>query len=366
MQREEAAAAKEKARLEKEESRKSKDNKSGRFTSVLGKGGLAAGGGTAVAAGATVETAADSALPHSTEAGRFQTAEEGVEREDTPRLAESDSPKSPDTTSPEIERQKEQTSPTPFSPNDASSPKDSKVRSWFKSHFRSTSKTQAEQNDGPAATDTAAVSKDVPDEDKPRSDSIRDVAMAGRTTETEDMYGDSNEATALAPGRDADRSPSVSSLSSYDEDRAGTGSSPPSNIAPTEQQPTRMSIERPSSEIESDGEPRGRKGFGRRLLSKVKRENPKNEDKDKVIPEEGPTIEQQAASMPDSALLPEQKYGVKNVKLAGTANDDDEEARDTFAEEKLAPPPKLTSVTTGVGGSPTRGSRERSRFTEDL
>ena len=385
------AEQKEKARLEKEEKRKSKDNKPGRFTVILGKSGATAAGSVGVATGATVATAEETARPGTADTER-SVADEGAETVDpsSPRSPvyedtreEAISPEPP--SSPEEDRKAEEDRTA--DPTSPTSPKgDSKVKSWFKSRFRSTSKTENDLDNRPITSDSttvAAVTKTGSDEEaKPDSDSDRNVAMAGRKdTETEDMYGDSNEApvspvkdASVQPiQRDRSRSTSISSLSSYgdkqpdtSEPQKTTSTEPigPKHIS-TEDSPS--APERPSSATEppatestpsagetqetSDSDNRGRKGFRQRLLKKVKRD--KNKDQSKTIQEE-PTIEQQAAAMPDAGPMPEKETNAK---------EEDDEARDTFAEEKLAPPPKLSKVATG--GSP-RGSRERSKFTEDL
>ena len=446
VQKGETAATKEKARLEKEEKRKSKDNKPGRFAGILGKSGTAAAGSVGVATEATVAAAEAAARPGTADAehGAVEAADhaevksaeippspEGLPsvytqvtspaspmspvppespKEDfnpvyhqvtstsgptspgppeSPKEDFKDAPTSPETsdgvTSP-ISTKEEVTAPISAKDEVTSptSPKgDSKVKSWFKSRFRSTSKTEndpAPRSNVSESTPPVITTKIGDEEDKPRSDSMRDVAMAGRKdTESEDLYGDSNEAP-VSPVKDAtepeaaarrSRSTSISSMSSYDDESPGAAPKQaesaeepkPSTEEPsklTKETPSRVSTERPSSENLSDSEPRGRKGFRQRLLSKVKRDK-KDKDQSKTIQEE-PTIEQQAASMPDSTPMHEQ-VTTSAGKDEGEGAGEDDEARDTFAEEKLAPPPKLPEF--GKGGSP-KGSRERSKFKEEL
>jgi hypothetical protein len=386
----EAAAAKEKARLEKEEKRRSKDDKQGRFTSLLGRGGATAAGATGVATGATVATAEAAATP-ATAVEEPSTAAEPITKTtesaspavDRVAREEPESPEIP--SSPEEDRFKDApSSPTPASPNEVSSPTspkgDSKVKSWFKSRFRSTSKTQDDSETPFAETETGASATRREEETTPipRSDSMRDVAMAGRKdTETDDMYGDSRDNDVVAPVSPVgdterlyhSRSTSISGPSIYDDNTNNdtTKSTPEeTRVVATPEPPTRMSTEHPPSENLSDTESRGRKGFRQRLLSKVKGNKDKDKKSDKTIEEEpisGLTVEQQAASMPDGGPMHEaDNTGASDAGKLGTAKEDEDEARDGFVEEKLAPPPKLGDV---KAGSP-RGSRERSKFKEDL
>ena len=72
---------------------------------------------------------------------------------------------------------------------------------------------------------------------------------------------------------------------------------------------------------------------------------------------------------------PRGRRGFKERFLAKSAtqeskeekNDEFEEARDTFDEENVAPPPKLGTLAEGVTqSSNSPSSRERSKFKEDL
>jgi len=177
----------------------------------------------------------------------------------------------------------------------------------------------------------------VPDEtEELKSDSERNVALAGRSTtnESEDMYGSAEPRTAGAATTEAiptarSRSPSISSLSSSDYGE-------PSHEAIAE------------GSVASDP-PRGRRGFKERFLNKIH------------------------AKEPVPAVATDKPSEVTKVSSGEAGGDELEESRDTFEEEKLAPPPKLTDVVADDGPgpamkavSPTPGSRERSKFTEEL
>jgi hypothetical protein len=186
---------------------------------------------------------------------------------------------------------------------------DSRVKSWIKSRFRTSSKAQKDMEEGNVrkpgfiggATLTGARAGEAGEAgetggspDRAKSDSDREVAMVGRssTRETDDLYGSSEKAVSPvndAADRTEGRSPSISSVSSSDLDEEG----------------------KPNA-------PRGRRGFKQRFVDK---------------------------------------------------NDDFQEARDTFDEEQLTPPPKLSTLVEGgtsAKSSNSPSSRERSKFKEDL
>ena len=188
---------------------------------------------------------------------------------------------------------------------------ESGIKSWLKARFRSSSKTtkdNAEIDDektgtlgGAALTSaTTASSTASPDDEKTREDSMREVAMVGRsaTHDTDDLYAEPDISPTRNVTADAgSKSPSISPMSSNDEGEDGKAIR------------------------------RGRLGFRERVLGKSKRE--------------------------DSSKTSEDEFA---------------EARDTFEEETLAPPPKLTTVvsagqSTKSASSPARGE---SRFTEEL
>jgi hypothetical protein len=341
--------------MAKEENRKSKDGKGSRFAGLLGIAGVGAAAGastaaaTAAAATATTAATAPAAAPAATAAATAGGAA-------TDPLEVTSSPKPTDVHFPTTVPQPEETpadskpsqaidvpvpaegtavvedTPAPAAetvdreeptgtrvptgepitavPHEDSTsqatptPKgDSKVKSWIKSRFRTSSKTQKDMEEGnvrkPGFIGGATLTGTKADEaggspDRAKSDSDREVAMVGRssTRETDDLYGSSEK--AVSPVNDAadkteGRSPSISSMSSRDLDEEG----------------------KPNA-------PRGRRGF-----------------KEKPVDQ----------------------------------NDDFEEARDTFEEEKLTPPPKLSTLV--EGGTPAKSSnspssRERSKFKEDL
>ena len=220
----------------------------------------------------------------------------------------------------------------------ASPPKgDSKVKSWFKTRFRSGSKTQKDEEISGFVGGAALTRTGVPEgTDEPKSDSERNVALAGRSTtnESDDMYGGAQPTTAVAAAPEAtptarSRSTSISSLSSsnYGEPSREAG---------------------PEGSVASDP-PRGRRGFKERFLNKIH------------------------AKEPAAAAATDSPTAATKVSSGTQEPDEFEEARDTFEEEKLAPPPKLTDVVVDDGPSPamkavspTPGSRERSKFTEEL
>ena len=369
-QKEEAAAEKERQRASKEENRKSKDGKTRRFGGFLG--GI--GGGAALpnvegtraadetgiepeaiepaaaeptaSEGATEPTAEPletvgsdestgvhfrTTIPQPKEAEAVDEPKQGIEAEpehdhdivepsvpqvstmaegpmatkssslypsETPAAPTSTEPMPEPITSTSNERTVEPTSPTKGEKGN------SKVKSWFKTRFRTGSKTQKEIEgaDGRkpgfigGAALTGAGTDGTESPDLAKSDSMREVAMAGKTDGTDDMYGSSEKdvSPVQEPVRGRSHSPSISSLSESDVDEAST-------------QPSR-----------------GRRGFKERLLNK------------------------------------------SNTKESNTKDDEFEEARDKFDEEKLTPPPKMATLAADSTKSENSPSRERSKFTEDL
>ena len=344
----------------KEETRKSKDGKGSRFGGLFGAVGIGAGataGATAGvgAAGATTATAGEAAavggeteptvedaavespevtsspkstdvhylttLPQPEEAAEYSeppqaidislpAAETAVEQDTADPAADTVDREEPTgTTAPTGEPMKAvlyedtttQATPTPKG--------DSRVKSWLKSRFRTSSKAQKDMEDdgkkpgfiGGAALTGAGAGETTDSPDRAKSDSVREVAMVGRssTRETDDLYGSSEK--AVSPVHDAadtraGRSPSISSMSSDDLNEEGQ------NL------------------------PRGRRGFKERFLGKSATQE-SGEDK----------------------------------------NDEFEEARDRFDEEKLTPPPKLSTLAEGgTKSSNSPSSRERSKFKEAL
>lgn len=347
--RSEAAAEKEKLRAqkeaEKEEKRKSKDTKGAKLGGAIAGGtiGTTAAGtamdgvgsrpGTATEVPIVAEPEGDTVhdqvtSPQSNEDDPFVDSKEDTvaDGEATPVPAEQDGARS---------------TPTNVIETPASPPKgDSKVKSWFKTRFRSGSSTQKSEESSGFVGGAALTGTGVPEEsEEPKSDSERNVALAGRSTtnESDDMYGGAEPTTtttaAAAPEgipSARSRSTSISSLSSSDYGEPSREAGPEGSVA-------------------SDP-PRGRRGFKERFLNKVH------------------------AKEPTLAATSDSPAAVTKVSSDGTQEPDEfEEARDTFEEEKLAPPPKLTDVVADDGPgpamkavSPTPGSRERSKFTEEL
>lgn len=229
------------------------------------------------------------------------------------------------------------TTTSPLSPTKSNS----KVKTWFKSRFRSGSKSQKDAEDKPTiSADSVPATEDagqpIPEEEE--SDSMRDVAMAGKTPtiETDDMYGASEKDAAVSPVREdaadgevaehaGSRSPSISPASSlYSKDVN-------KQIPATE-----PDVPDPARSTSSSEPPRGRRGFKERILEKI------------TSSKEPHSGQGQAATKPDE-------------------EDEFDEARDTFEEEKLAPPPKVSTMT-GDDSKPLspKSSREGSKFKEEL
>jgi len=271
-----------------------------------------------------------------------------------------------------------------------SSPKQSRMKSWMKVRFRSKSNAQKEAGPMPvlAEADTnkdksnaqkeagampalieadrdtgkdlivdhdeepprTSSAPDVPPmakegkavEEVPRTDSMRDVAMAGRTTtnETGDMYGGDREVSPernIPKNANKSRSTSISSLSSSDED--GPKPTGHFDLGTTEPPP-------------DESEERGRAGFAQRLMNMVGLGTA-----EKTTQESGPETTKNETITPDT------------TNRSNDTDDEFEESKDQFEEEKLQPPPPLSSL---AGESNTKktvsplGSRDRSRFTEEL
>jgi hypothetical protein len=333
--RDEATAAeKERKRGEKEENKQTTPTKPRLFSTFLSRGATAGvAGGTAVAAvaettgegvGAAAKTAAastpgtgakasqdpeDVEIPRETfhdqvtmdpdqAAYAVAAASDDEDDDDTkPTQQENDArrlsnddigPRDTIATAPVTgigQVQEEPTSPTsPTSP----SKRDSRVKSWFKK-LRTGSKAENDIGEKPIlSTETEPEKPTEPlkeeEEDRLSADSVRDVALAGRSdNETDDLYGAGEKskdgvspvgihATTEEPQTGGQRSRSVSPVSSaLSED--------PYVIA-ADVASSKYSAEHPSSKRnsgadqlspieDSDDEPRGRKGFRERFLKKV-------------------------------------------------------------------------------------------------
>jgi hypothetical protein len=348
--RSEAAAEKERLRAqkeaEKEEKRKSKDTKGTNIGGALAGGALgasAAGGAAATTDGVAIRPGTTTEAPNAVEP-EGDTVHDQVTvtqtNEDDPFVdSKEDTLDNGEVTPIPIEQGIARSAPTTTSrqmgETPASPPKgDSKVKSWFKTRFRSGSSTQKTEEASGFVGGAALTGTGVPEQsEEPKSDSERNVALAGRSTtnESDDMYGGAEPTTtaAAAAPEARSRSPSISSLSSSDYGEPSREAGPEGSVA-------------------SDP-PRGRRGFKERFLNKIHAKEP------------APAV---AADSPVAAA---------KVSSGTQEPDEFEEARDTFEEEKLAPPPKLTDVVADDGPgpamkavSPTPGSRERSKFTEEL
>lgn len=416
----EAAVEKEKARTERDEKRKSQGKKPGFFSGVLGRsastaapGTLAAGGAGATAAPSTGDKVAPTTIdrdhvPQDTIEHRAASEQE-VETLATPDAVQAESPR----IAPQDEADRE-TVPAPAShvePAAASnvepaavqttaameeapvspSKRESRVKSFF-GRFRAKSPSAEDEDHDPfqqkaqpVGTPEAKRSTEagpVGSSEIPRSDSMRDVALAGRTTrdsdETDDMYGDAAEQqppdSPVSPVKETyhdratvpsaaneptpaarDRSLSISSLSSSDGDRPAAATEATSPTATTD-----------------DG--RGRQGLRQRLLKKVKPSSSgvgaqgksrlsKDKERDSQPSTFSSSTGKTAETEGDGPTSRIASQGATGASKKSQDTEEREEARDAFKEEvSLAPPPKLANAR---GESP-RGSREGSRFHEEL
>ncbi|EXJ81483.1 hypothetical protein A1O3_07776 [Capronia epimyces CBS 606.96] len=307
----------------------------------------------------------------------------------------------------------------PASPTAPTSPskRDSRVKSWFRK-IRGGSKAEHDFTDKPelaetqqdlhAANATAEPVKVTDEDDKPRSESVRDVALAGRgDDETEDMYDASPRPESRIPQiQDGPVAPGVAvagpgpavvegghkaGSTSFRSDSSELSEEP--YVIAADVASSRYSAE-PGSKRDSgadqlgtlsdtDSEPRGRKGFRERFLKKVIPGSHSHKDKQKpttdgtaaagsIVPiSENPAQSEgeppnEAHANPDLGVLSETEPLREKLQDPSTAestttgattpaltqaqtndNDDDEdfeEARDTFDEQRLGTPPKLVDV----------------------
>lgn len=234
----------------------------------------------------------------------------------------------------------------------------SRVKSWMRVRFRSKSGSQKTGDVMPAVVeqdgDESKLEKkadgetvEVPAKDTSRPESMRDVAMAGRTShESDDLYGPPREVSPPASKASKgshkkvtkDRSGSISSLSSHYSEENKERKSEEAVIE--QAKVVEIKPQTSNEPAESDGDQRGRSGFKARLLRKI--------------------TPNKTATKDDKAVTP---------VTSNATNDEFEEARDTFEEEKSAP------LTTTVGenhesngdkAASPKASHDRSRFTEDL
>ncbi|KAK5461172.1 Eisosome assembly protein [Exophiala xenobiotica] len=278
---------------------------------------------------------------------------------------------------------------SPTSPNSPSK-RDSKVKSWFK-RFRSGSKAEHESETPalgggePDPMATGRTAEPLEEEDKSESDSIRDVALAGRKSEaeTDDMYGGSTEPEGrVSPIHDEPTSHQIVT-GGIEPERSV---SPVSDSSELSREPFVVAADVASSRYSADAggskrdsgmdqagavsdteeEPRGRKGFRERFLKKVIPGRHKDEDTQRSATDTAPVsatspiAEEVTAhaptgephANPDSHVLADTEEPSTDAtnpltptQTNGDDDDDDfEEARDTFDEQRLGPPPKLVEV----------------------
>lgn len=299
----------------------------------------------------------------------------------------------------------------PTSPTSPTSPskRDSRMKSWFKKKLKSGSKAENDIGEKPvlsSETTPANPAEPLKEEEAKRlsSDSVRDVALAGKSdNETDDLYGAGDRsrervspvnihtATTEEPKSSEQRSRSVSPVSS-------TLSEDPFVIA-ADVASSRYSAEPSNSKRnsgadhlgpveDSDDEPRGRKGFRERFLKKVIPGRDKDKQKPAVA-EAAPTsaavapigertetepakpsdVEQQTTVATESSSDNTEAFQAKTQEPSTTSmepattvttrattpsltdtvtnggDDDFEEARDTFDEGALeANRPKIIDV----------------------
>lgn len=343
------------------------------------------------------------------------------------------------------------TSPTsPTSPTTPSK-RDSRLSSWFKK-FKTGSKAEHDA-EKPALTDaerinaTTDTTQGIEEEDKPTSDSIRDVALAGRKSdvETDDLYGGS----ARPEGRVSPVQEGEGQTEAHDAVTDPARPVSPVSESDAEEEPYVMAADVASSKYESehgggskrdsgidqfgalsdsDDEPRGRKGFRERFLKKVIPGRDKDKDKHKStttdsgvasapiaeetthdqITTDNAETDAEPHANPDPKILAKteplrekiQEPSTTSTEAANTAtatgattpaltrtqtsgddDDDFEEARDHFDEQRLGPPaklaevakmesPRLVDVGSKKSGESPVGHRNSigsgSRFTEEL
>ncbi|KIX00226.1 uncharacterized protein Z518_10365 [Rhinocladiella mackenziei CBS 650.93] len=501
------AAEKERQRVEREEKRPSGAGKSRLLPSFLSRGAIGAGAataavveGTADAAGGGARAVAGAApAPGTTMAAQAdepagETAHDRV-TSDPPEAAhalaadeedEAAGPKEESRPSPPTAERdvgpEDNVAASPYSsiaqPQEAASPtspvspskRDSKMKAWFKK-FRTGSKAENDLGEKPTVAETEPETTAAPattkpiepvEEDRPTSDSIRDVALAGRSdNETDDMYGTSPKpAGRVSPVHDEppstdpvpssvavepDHRPrSISSLSDstdLSEERYVIAADVASSKYSAEHGSKRDSgVDQAAALSDTDSEPRGRKGFRERFLKKVIPGRDKDKHKSVAEPASTPAaapiakepsqaipakpIETEPATTTETSRNePASNRGLEarsdaetkptrervqepsttsteagNTTATGATtpalthaqtNDEEfEEARDTFDEERLGRPHQLGDVSgakmetsrlvevgspiTKRGSSPvgsrnsTGAGREGSRFTEEL
>jgi hypothetical protein len=303
------------------------------------------------------------------------------------------------------------TSPTegitsPISPTTPASPskRNSRVKSFFK-RIRGSSKAENEYApDSPATATATTESKDrmvdpaptsdpIKEENADASDSIRDVAFAGRSDhETDDMYGGSAKPTGrVSPLHDDEAAPTSNAANT-----AGVGHakerdvSPASDTSSLSEDPFVIAADVASSKYstehgtgskrnsgydqvaqlsDDDEEPRGRKGFRERFLKKVI----PGRDKDKrqpggfsssavgssaaaqTNPAATPTVSQATAEdttgAPQSRTEPETKESAPTEGIPPFTGDEESEIPRTKVQEPSTTSTEATGNTTVTGAT---------------
>lgn len=373
--REALAAEKERERLEKEEKRKLNPERPGRLSTFLSRGSSFGANKDRMAAEPGSRDEDDTSdEPRSDREGEPEalTFHDEV-TEPTPESANAvvtttttENEVDPlSTERPSVERSTslEKTTSLDEEKEGATSPKSkSRVKSWMRVRFRSKSGSQmpvvAEQDaDESKAVKQEGANDEAAAKDSSRPESMRDVAMAGRTSnESDDLYGPPREVSP--PGdkngqeqTSKDRSASISSLSSHYSEQNKDAKSEEAVIG--EAKAVEMKPQTSHDPSESEGDARGRSGFKARLLRKI--------------------TPQKTVTKDDKAVAPVAPVTSNTTTENNEGNDEFEEARDTFEEEKSSPPQPLPATAeddkedTGTQKTVSpKASRERSRFTEDL
>lgn len=218
----------------------------------------------------------------------------------------------------------------------------SKVKSWFKSRFRSSSKSQDDQDEksgfvGGAALTGAGKPEDDKDASRAESDgesnSMRDVALAGRdkSQESEDMYGGDNR--SVSP---------VDETSSLGVARVAVGGKA-------------VSFSLPSAYSDDEGDTDSKRGRG----------ESRPEVKEKL-----PTMTETSPDPVVDVKTDEAEQGVEEAQQ--NTHDESqylspEEAQHAYEQEtRAAPAPIGDGEGSGLQAASPRGSKERSRFKEEL
>ncbi|KIW30081.1 uncharacterized protein PV07_05857 [Cladophialophora immunda] len=431
-----SAAERERRRTEKEEKRQTELGKT-RFLplpSFLGRGAVAAGAAAGAATAAAVEGAADvvgggaRTLTGATALPATMTAEDGelagetvhdqvtldpneaahavaaADTEATQQPAEEPTaiqpadeeigPKDDDIgTTPYSGTTPPQEPTSPTSPTFSTSPtspskRDSRVKTWFK-RFRAGSKTENELPEPAAATEgeprenvgtVGQTAEPIKEEDQAATDSIRDVALAGRSdNETDDMYGGSVKPygrVSPIPNESAGPGPAVTTGGANERDI-----SPPSDTSSVREEPyviaadvasSKYSTEHAGSKRDSgfdqlatltdeDEEPRGRKGFRERFLKKVIPGRDKEKEKQKPGPSESAAAPVSAPVPPTTTTehtAPEpqpQGQGETQEAGGGHANSDEHILAETEPMREKVQEPSTTS-TEATGNTTVTGA----------